>query len=202
MTEAEDDMVARPTASYPPAQMTPAEFEVFVVDLIRAANPDVSDLDIRLHDKITGEDGTYDFDATIRFNFGGMAFLVLVEAKHHANPIKRELVQVLHQKTQSVGGNKGVMIATAPYQQGALAFAKAHGIALVTVTEGRFLFAVRTKVQPPVMSRQQADLLGIVPFAGYVLGAGEEEGSTRTTLVATDHPDHIAELILGCPPRD
>lgn len=31
---------------------------------------------------------------------------------------------------------------------------------------------------------------------------GEEEGSTRTTLVATDYPDHIAELILGCPPGD
>jgi hypothetical protein len=83
MTEADDDMVARPTASYPPPEMTPAEFEGFV-DLIRAANSDVSDLDIRLHDKITGNDGTYDFDATIRFKFDGMAFLLLVEAKHLA----------------------------------------------------------------------------------------------------------------------
>lgn len=31
------------------------------------------------------------------------------------------------------------MIATAPYQRGALEYAKAHGIALATITEGRFI---------------------------------------------------------------
>lgn len=83
--------------------------------------------------------GTFDFDATARYQFAGMSFLVLVEAKLHKNPIKRELVLVLYQKILSVGAHKGVMVSTAPYQAGAVAFAKTHGIALVTVTEGRFI---------------------------------------------------------------
>jgi hypothetical protein len=34
------------------------------------------------------------FDATVRYELAGMAFLTLVEAKLHKNPIKRETVQV------------------------------------------------------------------------------------------------------------
>ena len=49
-----------------------------------------------------------------------MEFLIVVEAKKHRYPIKRELVQVLHSKIQSVGAHKGVMVSTAPYQNGAL----------------------------------------------------------------------------------
>lgn len=78
-----------------------------------------------------------------------MAFLVLVEAKRHANPIKRELVQVLHDKRQSVGAQKAAMIATAPYQRGALDYAKTHGITLATVTEGRFIYATRSAYPTP-----------------------------------------------------
>jgi Restriction endonuclease len=56
---------------------------------------------------VEGRDGTYDFDATVRYELAGVAFLILVEAKLHKNPIKRETVQVLHQKLQSVGAQKG-----------------------------------------------------------------------------------------------
>jgi hypothetical protein len=113
----DETRVARPTAMYPPPDITPGEFEQFVAEqLIGSAYPEVDDLKLTLHEKITRPDGTYDFDATIRFNVAGMSFLVLVEAKHHKNPIKRELIQVLHQKVQSVGAHKGVMVSTAPYQ--------------------------------------------------------------------------------------
>jgi hypothetical protein len=43
-----------------------------------------------------------------------MDFLMLVEAKRHKNPIKRELVQVLHSKLRSVGAHKAAMIAPRP----------------------------------------------------------------------------------------
>jgi hypothetical protein len=197
-----ESTVARPTAHYPPADITPAEFEEFVAELFESANPKVNDLTVTLHEVIEGVDGAYDFDATIRYSLAGMSFLVLVEAKYHKHPIKRELVQVLNQKKQSVGGHKAVMISTAPYQRGALEFAKKHGIALVTVTEGRFTFQMRSAdpTTPPAISRDEAaERFGIPTFVGHHYGPGDQPDSTQVTLVSPEDPDYISELLLGVP---
>jgi hypothetical protein len=54
---------------YPSPDITPGEFEQFVAEqLIGSAYPLVDDLKVTLHERITGPDGTYDFDATVRFN--------------------------------------------------------------------------------------------------------------------------------------
>lgn len=107
-TEADDltdeDEVAFPTTFYPAADITPVQFEESVVELLKSTEavagvPPV----VTLHEKVQGTDGEYDFDATARFDWGGMQFLVLAEAKLHQKPIKRELVQVLHSKLSSVG---------------------------------------------------------------------------------------------------
>jgi hypothetical protein len=114
---ADDETVSRATAHYLPADITPAEFETFVAELLGSTSPLVDHLRITLHESIAGPDGTYDFDCTVRYELMGLEFLVLVEAKRNSNPIKRELVQVLHQKLLSVGAHKAVMVSTAPYQQ-------------------------------------------------------------------------------------
>lgn len=108
------------------------------------------------HEVIVADDGTYDFDATVRFRFGEWDFLVLIEAKRHKNPIKRDLVQILHAKLQSVGAQKAAMISTAPYQAGAVEYAIKHGIALATITEGRFIYHTRSALPGPVLSRDEA----------------------------------------------
>jgi hypothetical protein len=199
-----DTRVARPTALYPEPEITPSEFEEFVAgQLLGSAGSEVSDLSITVHEKITGADGTYDFDATVRYQLLGMSFLVLVEAKRHKNPIKRELVQILYQKVQSIGAHKGVMVSTAPYQTGAVVFAKTHGIALVTVTEGRFLYETRDALPSPRMSREEAaQRFGHSTFVGRYYGLGDEPGSTRVVLMSPDnaeYPRHVAELLLGRP---
>ncbi|HEV2891137.1 MAG TPA: restriction endonuclease [Frankiaceae bacterium] len=198
MTVNDDESVSRATAHYSPAEISPAEFERFVVELLDAASPNVDGLTVTLHERITGVDGTYDFDATVRFELAGVAFLVLVEAKRHANPIKQELIQVLHQKVQSVGAHKGVMIATAPYQNGALDYAKVHGIALATVTEGRFTYETKALGGNPVMSRQEArDQFGLPTFVAHVYGQGDQPGSTRVTLLSPEYPECVVEEVLG-----
>ncbi|MEU9841185.1 restriction endonuclease [Actinomadura sp. NPDC048032] len=179
--------------------VTPAEFEEFVADrLLGSAAPHVSGLSVTLHEKVAGSDGTYDLDATVRYRFAGMDFLVVVEAKHHRNPIKRELVQVLHQKVQSVGAHKGVMVSTATYQSGAVAFARAHGIALVTVTDGRFLFETRdvAPTEGPAGSGPPPFLVHCHAFPGG------GPGTSRVVLMAPDdddYPRQAAEILLGCP---
>jgi hypothetical protein len=177
-------------ARYPYPAITPGDFEEFVAaELLGAAGSVVDDLAVTVQEKVVGADGVYDFDATVRYRFAGMAFLVVVEAKLHRNPIKRELVQVLHQKIRSVGAHKGVMVATSPYQTGAIKFAKAHGIALVTVVESRLVFATRnttTGARPTFVAHYD----GGVGARGLVLSADDE-----------DHPGCVAEFLLGCPSR-
>lgn len=200
LDEDHDSEVARPTAFYPAAVLSPHEFEAFVADLLDAITPRPEGYQVTVQDRVKGIDGSYTFDATVRYRVAGLDFLVIVEAKRYKNPIKRELVQVLLQKVQSVGGHKGVLISTSPFQRGALEFALQHGIALVTVTEGRFLYETRSRGAKPALSRAQADSMGLQPFAGHVYSPGTEPGSTAVTLVATNYPDHVAELLLGIPP--
>jgi hypothetical protein len=194
-----DEREAAPeTAHYPVADITPSEFEQFVVELLESASTSVSALRVTLHDKIHGADGLYDFDATVRFELGGMEFLVLVEAKRHKNPIKRELVQVLHAKLRSVGAQKAAMIATAPYQRGALAYAKQHGIALATVTEGRFTFETKSIMDESPMSREQAsDRYGLPTFVGHAYRPADNATATSVTLLSTEHPAYVAEALFG-----
>ncbi len=141
--------------------------------------------------------GEYDIDATVRFRVAGADFLVLIEAKLHRNPIKREIVQILHSKVVSVGAQKGVIVSTAPFQSGALDFALEHGIALVALTEGRFTYEVRTREPAPPLTREKAsEICGLPKFVAHCYSPGEEPGSIQVTVVS-GQPKYAAELLLG-----
>lgn len=58
-------------------------------------------------------------------------------------PVKREDVQVLHDKLRSTGAHKGVVVAASGFQSGALAYAKAHGIACVRLVDGAWTYEAR-----------------------------------------------------------
>jgi hypothetical protein len=193
----EDDDVDPFMRRYPPADMTPDEFEEFVAETLGLAAPLVEGFGVTLHDKIVGADGTYDFDATVRFKVAGMEFLVIVEAKKHTHRIKRELVQVLCQKMQSVGAQKAVLISTAPFQRGAVDFATAHGIALVMVTESRFTFITRSATPPPPLTREEAAEYGMPTYAGLHFGAGSEPGSIMMTTLTREQPEYVLEMLMG-----
>ena len=190
-------------ARYPSAEITPAEFEQFVAEVLAAGQPGLENFAVTCHDKIEGVDGTFDFDATVRYRYLGMDFLVIVEAKYHNYPIKRELVQVLHSKATSVGAHKALMISTAQFQRGAIRFAKVHGIALVSVTEGRFVFETRAATQTPAMSREEAaETYGLPTFVGVHAGPGEQPNSTMITIVRADDPERIQQVLLDVPAKD
>jgi hypothetical protein len=184
---------------YPPADITPREFEEWVTEVLASGGERLDQMRVEIHERVTGIDGSYDFDATARYRWAGLDFLIVVEAKRHANPIKRELVQVLQSKVQSVGAHKGVMISTARFQRGAIEFAKRHGIALVSVTEGRFTFETRGAAPQPALSREAAREFGLPPFVGFCYGPGDTPASTTSTLISTEYPDYIRELLLGAP---
>jgi hypothetical protein len=197
--ERDDERVAPWVSRHPPARdITPDEFERFVAELLASASPGLDDYRVERHEVIEGVDGSYDFDATVRFSVLGMNYLVLVEDKRHAHPIKRELVQALHQKLQSVGAQKAVMISTAPFQRGAIEFAKTHGIALVMVSEGRFQIETRGAGPQPVLTREQArERYGTAPFMAVCFGPGGTPGSTTVTIFDPDDSERVQETIFG-----
>jgi hypothetical protein len=199
---ADDSIPDTGAGRYSPDAISPGEFEEFVAELLGSAAPLVTGMVVTPHEKIRGVDGEYDFDATVRYELWGLSFLVLAEAKRHKNPIKRELVQILHQKVQSVGAHKGVMISTAPYQRGAIDFARTHGVALVTVVkEPRRVEIVNrlgTRVRPLPPRRSRGWLNG-GSLVGVYYGDHSQAGSIHPTPISPDRPDRVAELLLGCP---
>jgi restriction system protein len=179
--DTDDDVVPRPLRNQDPVELTPSEFEVFVVDMFRTLGPDVVNLDIQLHEQITAADGTYDFDATVRFEQAGLHFLVLVEAKRHVNAIKRDIVMLINGKLQSVGAQKGVVASTAPFQAGALTYARKHGIALVHVSSAGPTYVVRQLVSAAA-TESDSDPVDPIPLAtAWELTSS---GALRGTLLA------------------
>jgi restriction system protein len=49
---------------------------------------------------------------------------MLIECKRHKEKVKRDLVMVLHQRLQSVGGQKAMLFSTAGFQTGAVEYAR------------------------------------------------------------------------------
>lgn len=77
--------------------------------LVKTAGHEITDWRVHHLDPVTGVDGTYIIDVTVRFSVLGAEFLMLFECKRHKTPVKREHVQVLKDKLRSTGAHKGVV---------------------------------------------------------------------------------------------
>ena len=184
-------------ATYPPADITPSQFEGWVAELYRSVGLGVENVRVTPHEVVEGVDGAYDLDATVRYEWAGLEFLVLVEAKRHRHPIKRELVASLQSKILSTGAQKGVLFATAPFQRGALQFARTHGIALVYVTEGRYTVMTRSADQTPAPSREEAAALyGLPTFVGFAMESGEGD-AVSSTILSSEYIEYLDAVLLA-----
>src|SRR4030095_742842 len=128
----------------PKIEMTFVDYEVGVKNFIRAKGHHLKNFSVTRNEILQGVGGEYEIDVVARFTIlEGAEIVVLIECKHHKNPIKRELVQALHSKLDSLGAHKAMMFTTASYQRGAIEFAKAHGISLVRFTDSQLNYAVK-----------------------------------------------------------
>ena len=130
--------------------ITPEEFELLVRSWAKSVSSELKQLDVTHQRIVSGQDGDYTLDVVATFNsIGGAEFVVLIECKKHKNPIKREVVQVLNDKLRSVGAHKGIVVATAPFQDGALKYAKTNGIALAQVADGFLMYVQASASRNP-----------------------------------------------------
>jgi len=131
-----------------PDKITPKEFEQFVQETIKQQGILLEHFSTQHLEKIIGIGGEYEIDVTARFSTLGADFLVVIECKHWTSSVKREQVQVLHDKLKSVGGHKGMLFTTSDFQRGAIEYAKVHRIALVRVVDGKSTYEVRSSYRP------------------------------------------------------
>ena len=116
-------------------ELSPAEFEREVHRVLSLDGCHLKYFVVKHLDKIRGVDGEYTFDVTATFEVLGGDILVVIECKHQKDPVKREVLQVLHDKMLAVGAHKGMVFSTAGFQSGASAYAEVHRIALVRMTD-------------------------------------------------------------------
>lgn len=141
-----------PPYTHSELEISPKEFELLVKNWISQDGGGLTALDVTHDVKLEAHDSTYQIDVLAKFQgFAGAEFVVLIECKKHASPIERETVQILHDKVRSLGAHKGMLFTTTGFQSGAIKYAKAHGIALVRITNGSACYETRsaTPVAPP-----------------------------------------------------
>jgi restriction system protein len=167
-----------------PVNLTPNEFEIEVASLIQKLGITLSEFEVRRLPKINAADGTYEIDITARFEALGVSFLVLIECKHHKNPIKREVVQVLNDRLRAVAGHKGMIFSTSKFQKGAIDYAQAHGIALVQIADGKTSYNTRShnREPPPPPS---------VPNCVGWLVSLSVEGNESHRLILYEEPERL-----------
>jgi restriction system protein len=171
--------------------ITPQEFEQYVKDWFDCEGINLRSYRSIINNKAFADDGVYEIDIT--YDALGVEFRVLVECKRHLGNIKREVLQVLHQKIQSIGAHKGIVCSTSDFQRGALEYAKKHGIACIKVAESRMLVQTRSADREPV-SQEYCDFFGLPKISGYLNEYGAN-GTIRCSIVDKKHLAYIERIL-------
>ena len=114
------------------AELTSTEFEKYCLEIIQeyAEEEKLKNFHIEHNKKIQTYDGTYQIDIYAEFIVLNVQMRMLVECKKYAKPVGRDKVEILANRLQSAGAQKGILISTSGFQSGAAHYAKEHGIAL------------------------------------------------------------------------
>lgn len=120
--------------------MNDHEFELFCVEQLRevAKKEALKDFQITHNKKVERYDGNYQIDIFLTCSILGGEIKIICECKHYKAKVKREKVEVLYSRIQSLGMNKGIMLSSSGFQSGAIQFAKEHGIELIQVFDYDF----------------------------------------------------------------
>lgn len=95
------------------------------------------DTNVTYDDKIIGKRTGRErqIDISIKFNHLYYSYLLIIECKDYKSPVPITAVEAFRTKLEDVGADKGVMVSSSGFQQGAVETAKAYGIELFTLTE-------------------------------------------------------------------
>lgn len=170
------------------ANISPTEFELLIKEYLESTVKDLKSFRARHDVHLLKSDGNYQIDIYAEFEVLGVNFKVLVECKRHKSDIKREVVQVLYDKLRATGAQKGLIFSTSGFQSGACKFAEHHGIALIRVIEGRYIYVTKSYGEQSYGPPPWAD---IPKYVGLYT-----QGST-TTYLQKGHFEDLEEFLFG-----
>lgn len=90
---------------------------------------------------------------------------------------------MLHDKVRSVGAHKGMLFTTSGFQSRAIKYAKAHGIALVSIIDGAATYETRSAF--PVAAQRPA-WLNLPKFTLWRAGENEAGNISMKSLGRAD----------------
>jgi restriction system protein len=170
--------------------ISPKEFELLVYSYLKEIGSELDGFEIQHDVKEIAADATYQIDIMATFEALGAKIKVLVECKNHKSPIKRETIQILKDRLQSIGAQKGILFATSKFQSGCIEYAEKHGIALVRMIEGKYTYETKAfgdeNFEPP------ADLSKYVGEYAY----DKTENSYTVYNIQEGWIDGLKEFIL------
>ena len=115
---------------------------------------------------------------------------MLVECKHQHAPIKREVIQILRDRLQSVGASKGILVSTSGFQSGAVKYADTHGIALIQLIEGKSTYFTKSMGSSP----EPPPWANIPPYAGWLVSVSDT-GGERYSLIEVERTESIRQFL-------
>lgn len=169
------------------AEISPRDFELLIKDYLTGLGKELKSFKATHDVKINKVDGDYQIDIFAEFDFLETTFRVLVECKRYKNKVKREVVQLLYDKLRATGSNKGLIFTTTGFQEGAIKFAKEHGIALIRVIEGKYTYFTKSTGSPNFQPPPWADI------PKYV---GEYTNEKYTSYLQEGHLEPLEEFIF------
>ncbi|WP_232583335.1 restriction endonuclease [Photobacterium carnosum] len=165
--------------------ISPIQFEKQVTAWLSSLTHKLKDITVEHDKKIKSHDGEYQIDIYCQFEMFGGDFKVLVECKRHKNPIKRDVVQLLHGKLESIGAHKGFIVATTGFQKGAIQYATQHGIALVRIIDGEAIYETKSTEDTPVP-------IDLPQFAGEIFSYSDAD-CYNTKLLTEEYISSLDE---------
>ena len=152
-------------------EMNPTEFEKYALQILQNHIKGLNNVKF-IHNKVVeAYDGNYQLDGYIEFEVMGVLYKTIVECKHYKYPISREIVQKVYDNLRAIGAQKGIVVSTSNFQSGAIDYAKAHGIALIQMTETEEIFYTRCHYSV-VVNHPYVPRNGGEPYIGVMIGRG------------------------------
>lgn len=175
-------------------EMTPVDFEKYALQILESKTKGLDNVKF-VHNKVVeAYDGNYQLDGYIEFEVMGVLYKTIVECKHYKYPISREIVQKVYDNLRAIGAQKGIVVSTSNFQSGAIAYAKAHGIALIQMAQTEETFYTRSHYNV-VLNHPYVPNNGGLPYIGVMIGCGDD-GKGVTCAYLSPYSDKLKEFLL------
>lgn len=176
-------------------EMTPVDFEKHVLQILESKTKGLDHVKF-VHNKVVeAYDGNYQLDGYIEFEVMGVLYKTIVECKHYKYPISREIVQKVYDNLRAIGAQKGIVVSTSNFQTGAIAYAKAHGIALIQMAETEETFYARSHYNV-VVNHPYVPNNGGMPYIGVMIGCGDD-GKGVTCSYLSPYSAKLKDFLLN-----